>query len=127
MTNSQAAIVDIQALRKVYPGKTPVEAVKGIDLAVSPGELFGLLGPNGAGKSTTISICTTRSLPTEGRVSIAGIDVVKHSAEARRFMGVVTQFNTLDRQCTIWENIYFHCRYFGYTARSRLGTHCRTA
>jgi ABC-2 type transport system ATP-binding protein len=46
-------------------------------------------------------------------VTIAGIDVVAHPAEARRFMGVVTQFNTLDRQCTIWENIYFHCRYFG--------------
>jgi ABC-2 type transport system ATP-binding protein len=115
VTNSQAAIVNIQGLRKVYPGKTPVEAVKGIDLAVAPGELFGLLGPNGAGKSTTISICTTRSLPTDGVVTIAGIDVVKHSAEARRFMGVVTQFNTLDRQCTIWENIYFHCRYFGFT------------
>lgn len=115
MTNSLESIVNIQGLRKIYPGKTPVEAVKGIDLAVTPGELFGLLGPNGAGKSTTISVCTTRSLPTDGMVSIAGIDVVKHSAEARRFMGVVTQFNTLDRQCTIWENIYFHCRYFGYT------------
>jgi len=107
------AIVNIQQLVKTYPGKTPVEAVKGIDLAVERGELFGLLGPNGAGKSTTISVCTTRSLPTAGRVSIAGIDVVKHPSEARRFMGVVTQFNTLDRQCTVWENLYFHCRYFG--------------
>jgi ABC-2 type transport system ATP-binding protein len=115
VTNSQEAIVNIQGLRKVYPGKTPVEAVKGIDLAVVRGELFGLLGPNGAGKSTTISVCTTRSLPTDGRVTIAGIDVVAHPAEARRFMGVVTQFNTLDRQCTIWENVYFHCRYFGYS------------
>jgi ABC-2 type transport system ATP-binding protein len=107
------AIVNIQKLAKTYPGKVPVEAVKGIDLAVQRGELFGLLGPNGAGKSTTISICTTRSLPTAGRVSISGIDVVQHPAEARRYMGVVTQFNTLDRQCTVWENLYFHCRYFG--------------
>ena len=89
--------------------------MKGIDLAVERGELFGLLGPNGAGKSTTISVCTTRSMPTAGSVSIAGVDVVAHPAEARRFMGVVTQFNTLDRQCTVWENLYFHCRYFGMT------------
>ena len=109
------AIVNIQQLVKTYPGKTPVEAVKGIDLAVERGELFGLLGPNGAGKSTTISVCTTRSLPTAGRVTIAGVDVVQHPSEARRYMGVVTQFNTLDRQCTVWENLYFHCRYFGLT------------
>lgn len=107
------SIVDIRGLRKTYPGKPPVEAVKDIDLSVSRGELFGLLGPNGAGKSTTISICTTRSLPTAGQVSISGIDVVAHPAEARRNMGVVTQFNTLDRQCTVAENIYYHCRYFG--------------
>ena len=113
MTNSTEAIVNIQKMAKTYPGKTPIEAVKGIDLAVERGELFGLLGPNGAGKSTTISVCTTRSLPTGGRVTIAGIDVVEHPAEVRRYMGVVTQFNTLDRQCTVWENLYFHCRYFG--------------
>ncbi len=113
MTSSTDAIVNIQKLVKTYPGKPPVEAVKGIDLAVERGELFGLLGPNGAGKSTTISVCTTRSLPTAGRVTIAGIDVVEHPSEARRYMGVVTQFNTLDRQCTVFENLYFHCRYFG--------------
>jgi len=107
-------IVDIQALVKTYPGKPPVEAVKAIDLSVPRGELFGLLGPNGAGKTTTISVCTTRALPTSGKVLIAGVDVFAHPAEARRFMGVVTQFNTLDRQCTVRENIYFHCRYFGF-------------
>lgn len=115
MSDSNDLIIQIEGLRKTYPGKTPVEAVKGIDLAVPRGELFGLLGPNGAGKTTTISICTTRALPTGGTIHIAGIDVVRHPAEARRYMGVVTQFNTLDRQCTIWENIYFHCRYFGFS------------
>ena len=106
-------IVEIEGLRKIYEGKQRVVAVDGIDLSVREGELFGLLGPNGAGKTTTISICTTRALPTAGRVRIAGIDVVRMPAAARRCIGVVPQYNTLDRACTIFENIYFHCLYFG--------------
>ena len=106
-------IVEIQSLRKVYDGKQAVTAVDGIDLSVRPGGIYGLLGPNGAGKTTTISICTTRALPTAGNVRIAGIDVVANPSEARRYIGVVPQYNTLDRACTVFENIYFHCRYFG--------------
>jgi ABC-2 type transport system ATP-binding protein len=108
-------IVEIEGLRKIYDGKQRVIAVDGIDLSVHEGELFGLLGPNGAGKTTTISICTTRALPTSGRVRIAGIDVVGTPASARRSIGVVPQYNTLDRACTIFENIHFHCLYFGFS------------
>jgi ABC-2 type transport system ATP-binding protein len=108
-------IVEIEGLQKIYDGKQRVVAVDGIDLGVREGELFGLLGPNGAGKTTTISICTTRALPTSGLVRIAGIDVVKHPALARRRIGVVPQYNTLDRACTIFENINFHCLYFGFS------------
>src|ERR1700693_2070014 len=110
-----SAIVQVHGLRKIYDGKQRVVAVDGIDLSVQEGELFGLLGPNGAGKTTTISICTTRALPTAGRVRIAGIDVVKSPSLARRSIGVVPQFNTLDRACTIFENIHFHCLYFGFS------------
>jgi ABC-2 type transport system ATP-binding protein len=108
-------IVEIEALTKVYEGKQRVVALDGIDLQVEQGEIFGLLGPNGAGKTTTIGICTTRTLPTSGKVRIAGIDVVKHPARARQFIGVVPQYNTLDRSLTIYENIYYHCRYFGFS------------
>jgi ABC-2 type transport system ATP-binding protein len=108
-------IVEIEGLKKIYDGKQRVVAVDGIDLQVREGELFGLLGPNGAGKTTTISICTTRALPTAGGVRIAGIDVVKAPSQARRSIGVVPQYNTLDRACTIFENIYFHCLYFGFS------------
>ncbi len=108
-------IVEIKALTKVYEGKQRVVAVDGIDLEVQQGEIFGLLGPNGAGKTTTIGICTTRTLPTSGTVRIAGIDVVGHAAEARKLIGVVPQYNTLDRSLTIFENLYFHCRYFGFS------------
>jgi ABC-2 type transport system ATP-binding protein len=116
-------IVEIEGLKKIYNGKQRVVAVDGIDLSVQEGELFGLLGPNGAGKTTTISICTTRALPTAGQVRIAGIDVVKTPSQARRSIGVVPQYNTLDRACTIFENIYFHCLYFGF---SRAGARQRT-
>ncbi len=116
MANSSEDIVTIRGLTKRYAGKVPVEAVRNIDLTVRKGELFGLLGPNGAGKSTTISVCTTRTLPTSGTVHIAGLDVIATPAQVRKHMGVVPQYNTLDRQCTVWENLYFHCRYFGYTS-----------
>jgi ABC-2 type transport system ATP-binding protein len=108
-------IVEIEGLQKIYNGKQRVVAVDSIDLSVREGELFGLLGPNGAGKTTTISICTTRALPTSGKVRIDGIDVVKTPALARRSIGVVPQYNTLDRACTIFENIHFHCLYFGFS------------
>ncbi len=113
--DESAVIVEIEGLQKIYDGKQRVVAVDGIDLNVNEGELYGLLGPNGAGKTTTISICTTRALPTAGKVRIAGIDVVKSPALARRCIGVVPQYNTLDRACTIFENIHFHCLYFGFS------------
>ncbi|SEB46548.1 ATP-binding cassette domain-containing protein [Terriglobus roseus] len=108
-------IVSLRGLRKVYDGKPSVTAVDGIDLDVREGEIYGLLGPNGAGKTTTISVCTTRVLPTAGTAHIAGIDVVRNPSEARRFMGVVPQYNTLERACTVAENIQFHCLYFGFS------------
>jgi ABC-2 type transport system ATP-binding protein len=117
-------IVDIRGLRKVYAGKHTVTAVDGIDLQVQAGLIYGLLGPNGAGKTTTISIATTRAMPTAGSVRIAGVDVVAHAAIARRSIGVVPQYNTLDRSCTVEENIQFHCLYFGM---SRTEARVRTA
>jgi ABC-2 type transport system ATP-binding protein len=77
-----APAVDVRGLRKVYPGG--VEAVKGIDLAIAPGEVFGVLGPNGAGKSTTIGMLTTTIAPTAGTARLAGFDVVAQALQARR-------------------------------------------
>lgn len=108
-------IVEIAGLKKIYEGKQRVVAVDGIDLSVRPSEIYGLLGPNGAGKTTTISICTTRVLPSAGQVRIAGVDVVANPSLARIHIGVVPQYNTLDRACTIFENINFHCIYFGFS------------
>ena len=105
----------IEGLRKTFPGPPPIEAVAGIDLEVAPGEIFALLGPNGAGKTTTVGICTTRVRAGAGRVLVGGRDVTAHGAAIKRSIGVVPQYNTLDRACTVHENLYYHCRYFGFS------------
>ena len=114
---ADAAAVVVEKLSKHYAGPPPVDAVRGIDLEVARGEIFGLLGPNGAGKTTTVGMCTTRVVPTAGRVTVDGIDVGADPPGARSRIGVVTQFNTLDRSCTVFENLQYHCRYFGMSHR----------
>src|SRR6201998_3042241 len=105
-------------LRKTYKtSRGDVPAVRGIDLDVAAGELFGLLGPNGAGKSTTIGMLTTLVVPTGGRAWVAGIDVVADPVGVKRRIGVVTQNNTLDMQLTVTENLEFRSRFFGLGPR----------
>jgi ABC-2 type transport system ATP-binding protein len=108
-------VIRTEQLTKVYPND--VRAVDGLDLTVGEGEIFGLLGPNGAGKTTTVGMLTTRVIPTEGRAWISDVDVVAHPSAAKRLIGVVSQTNTLDRNLTVWENLYHHGRYFGMSAR----------
>ena len=106
--------IETAGLTKVYPGD--ILAVDRLDLVVGRGEIFGLLGPNGAGKTTTAGMLTTRVVPTAGSARVGGIDVVASPAEAKRLIGVVPQTNTLDRSLTVWENLYFHGRFFGMDA-----------
>ncbi|HUC56271.1 MAG TPA: ATP-binding cassette domain-containing protein [Streptosporangiaceae bacterium] len=107
-----AAAIHTEDLTKVYPG-TDFAAVDKLNLDVSAGEIFGLLGPNGAGKTTTAGILTTRVVPTSGKAYLGGVDVAAHPALAKQLSGIVSQQNTLDRQLTVWENLYFHGRLFG--------------
>jgi ABC-2 type transport system ATP-binding protein len=109
-------VIRTEALTKVYPGN--VRAVDGLDLSVCRGEIFGLLGPNGAGKTTTAGMLTTRVIPTSGAAYVGGIDVVRHPVAAKQVIGVVPQTNTLDRSLTVYENLYFHGRFFGMSART---------
>ncbi len=104
-------VIRTEQLTKVYPGG--LKAVDELDLEVHQGEIFGLLGPNGAGKTTTAGMLTTRVIPTSGRALVGGIDVVAHPTAAKQVLGVVPQSNTLDRSLTVWENLYFHGRFFG--------------
>ena len=102
--------VEVKGLTKTY--KT-VEAVKGIDLVVYPGETFGFLGPNGAGKSTTIKILCTLADATSGSARVAGYDVATERDAVRRSIGLVFQDPTLDGYLSADQNLRFHGELYG--------------
>jgi ABC-2 type transport system ATP-binding protein len=112
----ERGVIHTEDLTKVYPG-TDFTAVDKLNLDVQAGEIFGLLGPNGAGKTTTAGMLTTRVVPTSGRAFLGGVDVGAQPALAKQLSGIVSQQNTLDRQLTVWENLYFHGRLFGIGAK----------
>src|SRR4051812_39635968 len=72
-----------------------VEAVRGIDFDVRPGEIVGLLGPNGAGKTTTLRMLTTLLEPSAGSATVAGCDLVREPREVRRRIGYVAQVGAM--------------------------------
>jgi ABC-2 type transport system ATP-binding protein len=90
-----------------------VEAVRGVDLDVAPGETFGFLGPNGAGKSTTIGMLCTLVRPSGGMARVAGHDVVRERDEVRRNIGLVFQDPTLDGYLSAEQNLKFHAELYG--------------
>jgi ABC-2 type transport system ATP-binding protein len=112
----ERGVIHTEDLTKVYPG-ADFTAVDKLNLDVHAGEIFGLLGPNGAGKTTTAGMLTTRVVPTSGKAFLAGVDVGDQPALAKQLSGIVSQQNTLDRQLTVWENLYFHGRLFGIGAK----------
>ncbi len=101
-------------LVKHYTGREgTVEAVNGVDLEVSGGEIFGFLGPNGAGKSTTVRMLTTLLTITSGRAEVAGVDVADDPDGVRRRIGVALQEAGLDPRQTGRELLVLHGRLFG--------------
>ncbi len=91
------AAIEAEGLRRTYKTHTgtlrrrtkEIEAVRGVDFAIEAGELFGLLGPNGAGKTTTIKMLITLLIPTAGRATVLGLDVVENAREVRKRIGYV--------------------------------------
>jgi ABC-2 type transport system ATP-binding protein len=102
--------IEVNSLIKRYGD---IEAVRGIDFDVAPGETFGFLGPNGAGKTTTIKILCTLVAPTGGSAHVAGYDVVTQRDSVRRNIGLVFQDTTLDLYLTGEQNLRFHADLYG--------------
>jgi ABC-2 type transport system ATP-binding protein len=115
--------VEAEGLVKQYRGRAgTVDAVRGVDLRVEAGEVFGFLGPNGAGKSTTIKMLTTLMTITAGTARVAGIDVMAEPQAVRRRIGVALQEAGLDARQTGRELLILQARLFGVSkqdARAR--------
>lgn len=102
--------LQVSGLRKSYDGK---EVVAGIDFELVRGECFGLLGPNGAGKTTTLRLCLGLTDPDGGAIRMLDLPVPEKAREARLRIGVVPQFDNLDPDFTVRENLLVYGRYFG--------------
>jgi ABC-2 type transport system ATP-binding protein len=114
--NSTQSAVEAEGLVKHYPSKTGgVEAVRGLDLRITQGEIFGFLGPNGAGKSTTVKMLTTLLTITAGSARVGGVDVADEPDAVRHKIGVALQEAGLDPRQTGRELITLQARLFGLT------------
>ena len=101
-------------LRKTFAAqRRQIEAVRGIDLQVSAGEVFALLGPNGAGKTTTVRMLTTLLPIDSGTADVAGVDVTRDPAEVRRRIGLVGQHGGADLAATGRENLLLQGQLYG--------------
>ena len=101
--------ISVNGLRKAY-GTT--EAVRGIDLEVSPGEVFAFLGPNGAGKTTTVEILEGYREPTSGRVSVLGRDPLQADRSWRERVGIVLQECRMEPKLTVRETLRMYAGYY---------------
>lgn len=109
--------IEAVGLAKTYKSKGgEVEAVRGVNLSVATGEVFGFLGPNGAGKSTTVRMLTTLMTISGGTAKVGGVDVATNPQQARRKIGVALQEAGLDPRQTGREILVLQCRLFGMDA-----------
>ncbi len=108
--------IDARSLGRRYGD---VAAVADVSFTVGRGEFFALLGPNGAGKTTTVHMLTTLVVPTTGRASVMGHDVVAAPAEVRNTLGMVFQEPALDDRLTARENLEIHAVLYGVPRRER--------
>jgi lipooligosaccharide transport system ATP-binding protein len=106
--------LEVRGLRKRYGA---LEVVAGVEFAVRAGECFGLLGPNGAGKTTTLKLCLGLIEPDAGEMRLLGEPVPSRAREARTRVGVVPQFDSLDPDFSVAENLVVYASYFGIAER----------
>ncbi|MFG1839156.1 ATP-binding cassette domain-containing protein [Micromonospora sp. NPDC049175] len=111
-------MIETRGLRKSFRSRAgretkTVDAVRGVDLKVAEGEIFGFLGPNGAGKTTTLRMLATLIEPDGGDATIAGADLRKDPAEVRRRIGYVPQGGSTWDESTAREELVLHARMYG--------------
>jgi ABC-2 type transport system ATP-binding protein len=111
-------VIETKGLRRTFiskekSGRKEVEAVKGIDLNVKKGEIFGFLGPNGAGKSTTQKMISTLLCPTSGGAKVLGYDLATQQQEIRQNVGCVSQAGGSDLSSTGVENLVLQAQLYG--------------
>jgi ABC-2 type transport system ATP-binding protein len=111
---------DIRVEGLVREFKKGIRAVDGIDLYVSPGEIYGFLGPNGAGKSTTVLVLTTLLPPTAGRAAVAGYDVATEGSRVRAAIGAALQEAALDPLLTGRDHLRLQTMLQGLSKRERV-------
>ena len=110
-------MLQVRDLHKSYAG---TKVVRGVSFGVAAGECYGLLGPNGAGKTTTLKCCLGLTTSDEGTITLAGLPVPAAAREARARTGVCPQFDNLDPDFTVAENLVVYGRYFGVARRTML-------
>jgi ABC-2 type transport system ATP-binding protein len=113
MKANTEAVIDVRGLRRAYG---PVEAVRGLDLQITRGELYAFLGPNGAGKTTTVEILEGFRTPTAGHVRVLGSDPARAPAAWRDRIGIMLQESAPDPGLTVRETLELHA---GYHRRPR--------
>jgi len=114
---SDRAAIEVEKLVREF--RRGPRAVDGIDLRVSPGEIYGFLGPNGAGKSTTVLMLTTLLPPTSGRATVGGFDIVGQGAQVRATIGAALQEAALDAILTGREHLMLQATLQGLPGSER--------
>ncbi|MFF0517702.1 ATP-binding cassette domain-containing protein [Actinomadura nitritigenes] len=119
-------MIEARGLARTFTGKHgTVEAVRGVDLSVAPGEIVGFLGPNGAGKTTTLRMLTTLLAPTAGTAQVAGRDLRADPGGVRRRIGYVAQGGGTDPSVPVGEELDLQARLYGVRDRAaRIGELC---
>lgn len=112
----EVPMIEIRGLARTFGG---FQALKGIDLTIAKGTVFGFVGPNGAGKSTTMSILATLLLPSAGYAKVGGYDVTKHPHEVRKLIGYMPDFFGVYDQFKTVEYLHFYGASYGISKKDR--------